>query len=209
MQPDVTKRPGRPKSAEKADAIRNAAIVLFMADGMDRTSMDAIAAAAGVSKQTVYSHFKSKDDLFRACVATKVETYGLNPSSVPTDDGIEKFLAHIGRAYLTLLSDPGVIRMFRLMASEAETHPATVKSFHESGPMTTMQNIADLLARYMPDADDDLVANVASEFMTLVRGEYFLELLLGTRGGISDDEMSSHIDHCIRQIRKLYDFSAS
>ena len=111
MQPDVTKRPGRPKSEEKADAIRSAAIDLFMADGMDRTSMDAIAAAAGVSKQTVYSHFNSKDDLFRACVASKVETYGLSGSSLPADDGVDRFLSHIGQAYLTLISDPGVIRM--------------------------------------------------------------------------------------------------
>ena len=88
MQEVVTKRRGRPKSEEKAEAIQMAAIGLFMADGMDRTSMDAIAAAAGVSKQTVYSHFKSKDDLFRTCVASKVETYGLDPTSIPADDGV-------------------------------------------------------------------------------------------------------------------------
>ncbi len=185
-----------------------AAIGLFMADGMERTSMDAIAAAAGVSKQTVYSHFKSKDELFRSCVGCKVETYGLDPSSMPADDGVDRFLAHIGRSYLTLISDPGVTRMFRLMASEAETHPATVKSFHESGPKTTMRNIAVLLAKYMPGDDEDRVARAASEFMTLVRGEYFLELLLGTRSEISAEEMDAHVAHCIEQIHKLYDFSS-
>ena len=208
MQEVVTKRRGRPKSEEKAEAIQMAAIGLFMADGMDRTSMDAIAAAAGVSKQTVYSHFKSKDELFRSCVACKVGTYGLDPSSMPADDGLDRFLTHIGNAYLTLLSDPGVIRMFRLMASEADKHPETVKSFHESGPVTTMRNITRRLAQYMPGADEELVASASSEFMTLVRGEYFLELLLGTRSEISAEEMNAHVAHCIGQIHTLYDFSS-
>ncbi|MGI9225425.1 MAG: TetR/AcrR family transcriptional regulator [Woeseiaceae bacterium] len=206
MQENVTKRPGRPKSEEKADAIRNAAIDLFMADGMERTSMDAIAAAAGVSKQTVYSHFKCKDDLFRDCVASKVQTYGLDPSSLPAHDGVDRILAHIGRAYLTLLSDPGVVRMFRLMVSEAETHAATVKSFHESGPVTTTANIAHLLERYLPDATEELTARATSEFLTLIRGEYWVELLLGTRSEIRDEEMNAHVDHCVKQIHKLYDF---
>lgn len=206
MQENVTKRPGRPKSAEKADAIRNAAIDLFMADGMERTSMDAIAAAAGVSKQTVYSHFNCKDDLFRSCVATKVQTYGLDPSSMPGGDGVDRFLAHIGRSYLTLISDPGVIRMFRLMVSEADTHAATVKSFHESGPRTTARNIARLLANYVPGKDEELAAKATSEFLALVRGEYWLELLLGTRDEISADELDAHVDHCVKQIHKLYVF---
>jgi len=206
MQENVTKRPGRPKSEEKADAIRNAAIDLFMADGMDRTSMDAIAAAAGVSKQTVYSHFNCKDDLFRSCVACKVGTYGLDPSSIPAGDGVDRFLRHIGHSYLTLISDSGVVRMFRLMVSEAETHAVTVKSFHESGPITTAANIAQLLADYVPGKDEELAARATSEFLALVRGEYWLGLLLGTRTEIGDEEMNAHVDHCVKQIHKLYEF---
>ncbi len=206
MQENVTKRPGRPKSEEKAIAIRDAAIVLFMTDGMDRTSMDAIAAAAGVSKQTVYSHFKSKDDLFRSCVATKVQTYGLDASSLPADDGVDTFLARIGHSYLTLISDPEVVRMFRLMVSEAETHAATVRSFHESGPVMTSANIAHLLARYLPEGRQKLAAKATSEFLALIRGEYWLELLFGVRSEISGEEMNAHVEHCIRQLRKLYEF---
>ncbi len=206
MQENVTKRPGRPKSAEKADAIRNAAIDLFMADGIERTSMDAIAAAAGVSKQTVYSHFNSKEDLFRACVSTKVQSYGLDASSLPADDGVDRFLRHIGHSYLTLLSDPGVIRMFRLMAAEADTHPDTVRSFYESGPVATTGNVARLLAHYLHDSSRETAAKATAEFLALVRGEYWLQLELGTRIRIGDEEMSAHIDHCVRQIHKLYDF---
>ena len=92
------------------------------------------------------------------------------------------------------------------MASEADTHPATVKSFYESGPITTARNIAQLLVNYVPGEDEKIAAKATSEFLALVRAEYFLELLLGTRSEISAEEMGAHVDHCIGQIHKLYDF---
>lgn len=48
----------------KRDAIIQAAIAEFRANGFDITSMDKIAATAGVSKRTVYNHFPSKEELF-------------------------------------------------------------------------------------------------------------------------------------------------
>lgn len=48
----------------KRQAILAAAIAAFRADGFEASSMDKIAAAAGVSKRTVYNHFPSKDELF-------------------------------------------------------------------------------------------------------------------------------------------------
>jgi len=209
MQANVTKRPGRPKSEEKAVAIQQAAITLFMADGIDRTSMDSIAAAAGVSKQTVYSHFSSKDDLFRSCVACKLEMYGLDESSLASGGGIDALLKHAGKKYLTLLSDPGVIRMFRLMAAEADTHQETVSSFHESGPRTTTRNLAGILARHMKGTGDDaeMPMRATKEFLALVRGDYFLEFLLGVRGGMTESEMDTHLDRCVVQLHKLYDFN--
>ena len=48
----------------KRQAIVDAAIAEFRASGFEATSMDKIAATAGVSKRTVYNHFPSKDELF-------------------------------------------------------------------------------------------------------------------------------------------------
>jgi TetR/AcrR family transcriptional regulator of autoinduction and epiphytic fitness len=45
-------------------AIVEAAIAEFRANGFEATSMDKIAASAGVSKRTVYNHFPGKDELF-------------------------------------------------------------------------------------------------------------------------------------------------
>lgn len=53
-------------SDRKHDAIVQAAIIEFREHGFAGTSMDRVAAAADVSKRTVYNHFPSKDELFEA-----------------------------------------------------------------------------------------------------------------------------------------------
>ncbi|MGB3790569.1 MAG: TetR/AcrR family transcriptional regulator [Phormidesmis sp.] len=61
-------RPERRKSAVKTAAILEGAKQEFLSNGYAATSMDRVAAAAGVSKATVYNHFQDKASLFSALV---------------------------------------------------------------------------------------------------------------------------------------------
>jgi TetR/AcrR family transcriptional repressor of mexJK operon len=57
--------PGRRRRSEaKKTAILDAAEALFITEGYERTSVDAIAARAQVSKRTVYDHFGDKETIF-------------------------------------------------------------------------------------------------------------------------------------------------
>lgn len=58
----------REGSSRKRAAILTAARELFLADGFDRSSVDAVAARAEVSKRTVYDYFGDKQTLLRAVV---------------------------------------------------------------------------------------------------------------------------------------------
>lgn len=62
-------------SAKKA-AVLDSAVTLFANRGFASTEMDAIAAAAGVAKGTVYHYFNSKDDLFLAAAERTVAELG-------------------------------------------------------------------------------------------------------------------------------------
>ena len=201
----VVRRPGRPKSEEKAAAIREAAACLFMTEGMERTSMDAIAQAAGVSKQTVYSHFKSKDDLFRACVASKVQMYGLDEAQIDAEEPVDVALRRVGRQFLTLLNDPEVIQMFRLMIAEATSFPRIVESFYDTGPKATISYVTRIFSRYLPPGSGvEAARRAACDFVALVKGEYFMERLLGTRTDLDRAEADAHVERCVAQVRKLY-----
>ncbi|MEU9318250.1 TetR/AcrR family transcriptional regulator [Streptomyces sp. NPDC048295] len=58
----------REGSARKRAAILSAARELFLTDGFDRSSVDAVAARAEVSKRTVYDYFGDKRTLLQAVV---------------------------------------------------------------------------------------------------------------------------------------------
>src|SRR5258706_7341146 len=55
-------------SRRKREQILGAAIELFLAEGYAATTMNRVATAAGVTKQTIYSHFNDKERLFAAII---------------------------------------------------------------------------------------------------------------------------------------------
>ena len=67
----VTATAGPGSRAAKPQQILDAARALFLKDGFSATSMDAVAKAAGVSKATVYAHYKSKEELFAAMIGAE------------------------------------------------------------------------------------------------------------------------------------------
>ncbi len=85
ISPIKSQGPGRPKDMEKRAAILDAAKALFVRNAFAGTSMDAVAAEAGVSKLTVYSHFGDKDNLFREVMRARIQdllpeqTYDFDP----------------------------------------------------------------------------------------------------------------------------------
>jgi TetR/AcrR family transcriptional regulator, regulator of autoinduction and epiphytic fitness len=65
--------PGRALSATKAAAILAGGMQEFLAHGYSAATVDRVAVAAGVSKATVYSHFRDKESLFIALIQQLVE----------------------------------------------------------------------------------------------------------------------------------------
>lgn len=53
------------------DRIISAASKLFYDDGIKGVSLDAVAEKAGLTKRTLYYHFRSKDDLVAACLEAR------------------------------------------------------------------------------------------------------------------------------------------
>lgn len=197
-------RPGRPKSEEKRASIREAAARLFMSEGFERTSMDGIAQAAGVSKQTIYSHFNNKDELFRSCVMSKTQEYELLVDSVQYPELYDGLRA-MADGYLRLMSDATAVAVWRLMVGEANVHPNVAKVFHETGPGASRESLLAYLLEHGDELEIDDFAEAASVFISLVAGRYQNDIMLGVRDGVSDSERGAAVDRAIRQFRALYD----
>ena len=131
--------PGRPKDLEKRAAILEAAKRLFTTQGFDGTSMDAIAAAAGVSKLTVYSHFQDKERLFTAAVECDCEEQ--LPAELFLADlkgPIRKQLMTIAAAFFALVTSEEAIADASHHRSQrpavAEARPAVLGGGSEARP---------------------------------------------------------------------------
>lgn len=199
-------RPGRPKSPEKAAAILEAASLEFVTHGFDGTSMDGVAAAAGVSKQTVYSHFGSKDELFVAVVNAKVEEYGLDALDDPGDHELRGGLEKIGRRLIDLLLDERVLAATRMIIGESKRHPHIARLFFESGPGRTRASVARYLRAQagrgnLRAADPDEAAMV---FINLLRGPYHLACLANARPVPPAAERAAHARATVGQFLKIY-----
>ncbi len=60
-----------PEKISAKDRILDAANRLFYGEGIRAVSVDAIAEKAGITKRTLYYHFKSKDDLIEAYLVSR------------------------------------------------------------------------------------------------------------------------------------------
>src|SRR4051812_22677674 len=99
-----TPRRGRPRDPERCRRIMEAARIHFHAHGLERASVDAIAADAGVSKMTIYSNFASKEGLFEAVVRERTDRVMGGLAGVEALDPKQpgKALLVIGEQFLAL-----------------------------------------------------------------------------------------------------------
>lgn len=201
-------RAGRPKSEEKASAILHAAGELVLTQGYQGTSMDAVAERAGVSKQTVYSHFANKEELFAACIRTKVAGYGFDETAVAPEGDLREVLLGVVHRFTDLLFDPEVVAMHRLVACEARSHPRVAKLFFESGPLRTKRNVVALLREQVRRArlriDEDRLLYAATQLLNMAVSMYQLELMIGQRKQVPKNELAEHLQRTVDDFLRLY-----
>lgn len=103
----------------KREAIVRAAVEEFRSAGYEATSMDRIAAVAGVSKRTVYNHFPSKEELF-ALILEELWQSSVASIELPyrADQPLDVQLLQLLRQKLDLLGDANFIDLARVAMAE-------------------------------------------------------------------------------------------
>ena len=196
MSNDAPIGPGRPKDLAKREAILEAAKTLFLSLGYANTSMDAVAAAAGVSKLTVYSHFTDKQTLFCSAVMATCQIQLPDllfeyPEGVPVED----VLLTIARNFQALISSDEAVKLSRLIMAQGSLDPSFGEYFYEAGPKRVLAGMEALLRgaheRGLLRIDNPLRA--AEHFFCLVKGAPDYRLLLGCAGPLEGDEAEAHV----------------
>ncbi len=111
----------RVKTDERRRGIVDAAWELFKANGFERTTMSEISERVGGSKATLYSYFKSKDELFAAAMEQAVlertdEAFAL----VGLSGDLEQRLLTFALSYMEMRLAPDMIGADRALIAQAD-----------------------------------------------------------------------------------------
>jgi len=129
-------RRGRPTAERVAAidaAIRSAALDLFVEVGFGAASMDAIAAAAKVSKGTLYARYDSKEPLFRAILEQQLEEWSQRSSAQtrPVPANLEARLRQYARAIVKVQRWPEFRKIATLLTESGRAFPDLAREWDE------------------------------------------------------------------------------
>jgi AcrR family transcriptional regulator len=126
-KPTSPRRQGRPDAQASAALdhhILDLASRLFTEQGYAATSIEQIAVAARVGKQTIYRRYATKEDLFNA-VITELSGVLFNPSALPVTPSPDPLAAlhEACRVLVDLASKPDAVAIYRVLIAESRRFP--------------------------------------------------------------------------------------
>jgi TetR/AcrR family transcriptional regulator, mexJK operon transcriptional repressor len=139
------------RSDRKHREIVAAAAEVFLRLGYEGTSMDEIAAKAGVSKQTVYKHFADKERLFTEIVLATTDQVDqvvrLVATTLADTRDVQQDLGRLGREFVSALMDPQRLRLRRLVIANADRMPDLGRTWYEQGFERVLATLATCFQR--------------------------------------------------------------
>ena len=190
-----------PGVSAKRRVILAAAERVFLDVGYGRASMETIARAAGVAKQTLYAHFGTKAALFGATMLERAD-WLLEPLPAAPEVSVApaEALTAFATRFLEIILQPESLARLRLVMAERARFPELADVFYRSGPGRAAAGLADYLRRL----DRKQVLRVpapelaASQFLGMVRGDLFLKHLLGLQPKPTPPELELSVQAAVR-----------
>ena len=196
----------RVKTEEKRLAILAAAKDVFLVNGFGAASMAEIAKVAGGSKQTLYSYFASKEELFVA-VMLEYSARLILPAfqMLEEDKDLADALKAFGRAFMTAISTPDVVAFRRVLAGEG-ARSGIGPLFYQNGPLMGITRLAGFMERQMVLSRMRRVPAVtaAEQFIALCESGPLRLHIQGVRGPITPDEIARAVDSAVEVFTRGY-----
>lgn len=153
--------------------LREAAIEAFVDNGFDGTTMEAVAAAAGITKRTLYAKYADKQALFAAVIPQALADMPFLGVAIEVPDGdLTNALCQLALQIIERLVDPTAVRLRRLAMLEAHRIAELDQVKGADMWSTSLLPIVHLLATHAEAGEivaDDLEV-AADLFLAMVAG---------------------------------------
>jgi AcrR family transcriptional regulator len=164
-------RGGRPKAADVErlnESILAAAGDLFLQQGFDGTSMDAIAAKARISKRTLYARHADKSALFNTAMYDLLGRHLVPIEAIPYDAAdLPSMLLAVGRDMVMGVLRPEFLAIYRLIAFEAQRRPEFGRWINDARRRPAVHVVAAILQRHAEQLRLTDFEGAAEQFMSL------------------------------------------
>ena len=148
LRPRHGGRPSREESGRTEGRILDVARALFFRQGFAATSMEQVAAVAGISKRTLYARFRDKAALFHGVVDRQVSGWrGSFEAGAKAPDTLPDALLEAAHGILHVALEPEALALHRIVVAEAERFPELARTL-ASTSAAGMEWVAALLARF-------------------------------------------------------------
>jgi TetR/AcrR family transcriptional repressor of mexJK operon len=184
-------RSGRPKDVSKRDAIIAAARRLFAKEPFDLVTMETIAKLAGVSKMTVYSHFRDKETLFETIVLATSDQMISSLSEPGQTGGLRERLLAVGTVVLNVILGSDICTMAHTLPPALRANRDLADRFYAAGPGRVRAALAAIIAaaaeRGELEVDDP--DRAADDLVSLWEGSMPAKLAFGLIGLSTAEEI--------------------
>jgi TetR/AcrR family transcriptional regulator, mexJK operon transcriptional repressor len=156
---------------QKQQDIVIAAEALFLQQGYGVSSMDQIAQEAGVTKQTVYRYFPSKNELFGAVMqrmrTAEAETWRFGAGAIAEE--LSGFAAYL----LGLHLQPQALGLYRILLTEA-AQEGLLATFKSQGPQQVLQPLIEYLGKQTQLEDPAFCAQMFATMILAPRNQMLM-----------------------------------
>jgi TetR/AcrR family transcriptional repressor of mexJK operon len=167
--------------------------------------MEEIAKSAGVSKQTVYSHFGNKQQLFTAAIDGRCDEYHLAPGRIQGSMYCEEYLVSFCMQLSSLLTSEDAIGMFRVCVAEAGQSEVG-ELFWKAGPGKIRTQLVQYLAEQnkLGNLKIDNIEIAADQLISMIVYEAQFRSVLGLQKTRSKTELKEYVSDCAKMFYKAY-----
>ena len=175
----------------------SAATELFLRDGYDKTSIDAILVRSGGSKATLYAYFPTKEDLFRAVIDAVLADKGYPELKVSGD--IRTVLTDFAVDRLHLIFSDRHRAVLRLIIAERERFPDLAQLYYERGPQRGHRLLVEYLEalKNAGSLSMDDTEEAGEFFVGMLMHRWYKELLLLGAPTPSDAAIAQRAEHVV------------
>ena len=189
--PSSLRKRGRPTADERRrreTEILTTALSVFLKSGYGGSTLDELAAAARVTKRTLYTFFGDKAGLFAAMVTDLAAAVSLNAAY--DSDTLETLATRI----ISRVHSDELVGLHRLVIAESTRFPELARILHSSGDARHIARLAEHIRTERGPASESL----AEPLFSLLLGEKHRRRLLGIDPAPTAAQAAAHADAALR-----------